>query len=1170
MALQFVFGNSRSGKSVELYERVIEESLKNPGQNYLMIVPEQFTMETQKQLCELHPNGGILNIDVLSFGRLAHRVFKEWGGNHRILLDEKGKNIIIRKVAGEVLNELDFFGGNILKPGYISEVKSMISEFANYGVDSFKLEEFMEGLEPSSRLFLKLKDIKKLYEGFERYLEDKYITKEEVLDVLAKHAADSEIIKNSWIICDGFTEFTPVQVRLMGELMKFSSKVIVSIVIDEREDPFHYANPFQLFALSKKTIVSLVKVARENKVELEEANSLLESQSADALLKAQVQERNVRIHEHEMDVDEGNATLKAQAQERDVWSSEQKSQFMEREFCFPRHEEFDFLERNIFRPSKLKFQEQPESIFLNVARNPKEEALFVAGKIRELLRKESGYRYRDIAVIVSDMNVYGPHFVRAFEWYGLQYFMDFKKNIMLNSFVDYLRTLLDVIDTGFSYDSVFRLLRTGLFIFTQGEVEALDNYVRATGISGFNKWRSPWNQTTGRIDEEELEILNGLRVRFVEELDALVYILTRRKKTVKDITLALYEFLVKERIQEQLKSLEIGLQKRGEFALAKEYAQIYRIVLDLFDEFVAFLGDEEVSLSEYQNLLESGLEETTVGVIPPTVDQVILGELKRSKIGQVKTLFLVGVNDNAIPGKLSQGGLLSEEEREQFKQKEMSLSPSVKEQVFMQKFDLYLTLSKASEKLFLSLSKNTMEGVALRESYLLAEIRKRFPLIQGSDVENLPLEKREIVPEIALQNFAYGLGNRAYIFGKSWKELYSSYLNWQDVAKLNKASINGELGQVSHRETLDKIIDNGFYRNKRASISGEEILSLYGDGGRISVSRLERFVACPYQHFLTYGLRIREGEEYGFEAVDLGVIAHEAIERFSKGARDLGVSWENMDEETKIELVESSVDASVLNYGNQILQSSKRYEYMIARIKKMIHRCVWALSAGMEKSDFVPYDFEMEFAGGKIDRVDISQDEEKIYVKVMDYKTGSKSFEFASFYQGLQLQLPVYLNAAIEIQKEKNPDKEVVPAGFLYYQIRDPLVEKKDGDSITKDLLKKLQPDGIVSGEEEVLERLERDYSKTSNLIPGATKQISKEEFEVLLDYTKFKGESIKEKMFQGVVDVAPYQLGKESGCDFCKFKNVCRFDPMIEGFRYNKFSKMDKKTAFDLMEGSL
>ena len=613
MSLQFIFGNSGSGKSHYLYENIIKESIRHPEKNYFVLVPEQFTMQTQKDLCLMHPRGGIMNIDVLSFGRLAHRVFEEVGADDRKVLDDEGKNLVLRKIAENYEDELTVLKGNLKKQGYISEVKSVISEFTQYGVDFERLDEFMKDISREGTLYYKLRDIRKVYEGFEDYLREKYITKEEMLDVLSGVVPESDILKGSVVALDGFTGFTPVQDRLLGELLRVCDKVFITVEMDKREDPFVYRHPYQLFALSKQMVTSLVKIAGDAGVEIDEPFCL--------------------------------------------YSAPPRR--------FAHNEQMAFLEENLFRYSGAKYEGESSAISLHEARSPRAEACYAAEGIRYLVR-EKGYHYRDIAVITSDMETYADALEKSCAAFEIPVFMDHKKSILLNAFVEYLRSLLAMVEENFTYESVFRYLRTGLSGFTDSEVDRLENYCLALGIKGYKKWQQAWERTTAEAGEEEVLELNHLRVKFVEKIQELVFVLKQRSKTVRDITLAVYTFIAGEGMQEKLSSMEQKFQEMGELALAKEYAQIYRIVLDLFDKFAELLGDERISLREYCELLDAGLEEAKVGVIPPSLDQVVIGDVERTRIKNIKALFFLGANDTLLPGNMGAGGLLSERDREEF------------------------------------------------------------------------------------------------------------------------------------------------------------------------------------------------------------------------------------------------------------------------------------------------------------------------------------------------------------------------------------------------------------------------------------------------------------------------------------------------------------------------
>lgn len=1103
MSLHFIFGNSGSGKSHYLYKYIIEESMKNPDINYLVLVPEQFTMQTQKDLCTIHPRRGIMNIDVLSFVRLSHRIFEETGHRTGNILDDEGKNLILRKIAGECETELRVLKGNLKRQGYISEVKSIISEFAQYGVGIEKIDEMLKSVDSNSYLYYKLQDIRMVYEEFENYLEDQYITKEELLDVLADIASESTILKDSVVVLDGYTGFTPVQNKLLGELLKVCKDIFVTVEMDKREDPFVYDHPYQLFAISKQMVTSLVNIAAKNRISIE-----------------------TPVYLYETPV-----------------------------YRFKDSPAIGFLEENIFRYSQKKFHEMQEEISLHAAHNPAKEAEFVAAQLHKLVR-EQGYCYKDMAVIVSDMDTYAIHLERACNEFQVPFFMDHKKSILLNAFVEYIRSLLGMIEQGFSYESVFRFLRTGMTGFTMEEIDKLENYVLALGLKGYKKWQSAWVRRTNMTDDEALLALNHLRVCFVEKLDGLVMILKKRKKTVRDITVAIYDFLVKEQMQEMIHQMELEFQEKGELALAKEYSQIYRIIIELFDKFVDLLGDEEISLKEYCELLDAGLEEAKVGVIPPSLDQVVVGDMERTRLNNLKVLFFVGANDTFLPGKLGQGGILSERDREKFAEKKIALSPNAKEKTYTQKFYLYMNLTKPSERLYISYSKVSSEGKSVRPAYLVRDLKQMFVNLTVQDEDLRTISECEITKKRGELYLAEKLRDRIRGLDEEWKELFTWYKKQEDTQRL---------------------IDAAFYKKEYKKIDNHDAKSLYGNEDRFSVTRLEKFSSCAYAHFLSYGLRLSEREAYQFEAMDFGNVAHQSLERYAKKLEKNCTNWMEVQDDMRQELINEAVEESIVDYGNTVLYSSARNEYTITRLKRLISRSVWAMTKQLEKGDFIPKGYELRFGSGKIDRMDTCEADDKIFVKITDYKTGRKTFDITAMYHGLQLQLPVYLNAAMNLEQRRTKEKEIIPAGFFYYRIDDPLVEKASSKMIEEQILKELRLDGIVNADEEVIMHLERNLSGTSDCIPVSRKKdgglsktskiMTPEEFEVFLKYTKEKESCVKRKIIEGNVKVSPYKLGENTGCDYCEYLSICGFDTRIEGYEYRSLKKYSQEEVLELMK---
>ena len=1107
MPLKFVFGPSGSGKSSYLYQHVIQESMKYPERNYIVLVPEQFTMQTQKDLVMMHERKGIMNIDVLSFARLAYRVFEETGGGGLPVLDDEGKNLILRKIAGDYESELKMLGGHMKKQGYISEVKSVISEFTQYDIGEDEIERVMESAGESSRLYYKLADIRLLYRGFTDYLREKYITKEELLDVLSREVEKSERLKNSTVVLDGFTGFTPVQDRLLGELMRHCREVIVTVTMDRRENPYVYEHPYQLFALSKQMVTSLLQIAKQNKIPVEES---------------------VELYDHV------------------PWR-------------FKEQEALAFLEKHLFRYGAGAYEKEQEQVKLHLAKNPREEAYAVAEQVRRMMR-EDGYRLRDIGVIVSDMDVYADRLKQAFIKYDIPFFMDHKRSILLNSFVEYIRSVLHMAEQSFSYESVFRFLRTNLAGFTYEEIDELENYVIGLGIKGYKHWQEKWTRKLKGMAQEDLDKMNHYRRQLVEKVDGLIYVLRQRRKTVADITRAIYEFMVQENLQVRLAEQEELFKAKGELALAREYAQIYRIVIELFDKFVELLGDEEVSLSEYCKLLDAGLEEARVGVIPPEVDQVVIGDMQRTRLKDIKALLFAGANDVYLPGALLRTGLLSELDREKFAREKLTLSAGGKEKAYVQKFYLYLNLTKPSEKLDIYYSKVSADGKSVRPSYLIQELQKLFPKLKVRDEERY-LKEQELTENIGFDRMIREFVQKRHETDGAWCELYNWYKKnpkWQ--------------------EKVERFLEAGYYRKPLDALTEEAAKRLYGEEFETSITRMERFAVCAFSHFLTYGLGLREREEYDFQAADLGNVCHRALERFSyKVERETG-DWLKLTEEQRNQYVEESVEEAIADYGNSILYSSSRNAYLIVRMKRMLEKTVWALTKQLAAGDFKPSAYEMRFANGKIDRVDTCEDGDCVYVKVIDYKTGSKSFDVTALYHGLQLQLMVYMDAALQLEQKKHPEKEILPAGVFYYRIQDPLIDRPKEGEERESILKELKPDGMISLEKEVLEHLDHCMVGESSVIPvkynkngslsKSSKAASAQDFYLMMKYAVNKVEEIRQKILSGDVKVNPYRRGTETSCDYCSYRQICGFDTKMEGYRYREIEAMSVDKVIQAMKG--
>ena len=1138
MSLRFCFGPSGSGKSHRIYEEIMQRAAEEPGRNFLIIVPDQFTMQTQKDLVMRSDRDGILNIDVLSFGRLSHRILEEVGTKEMPVLDDTGKSLVLQKVAADLKEQLPAMGSLLHKQGYIHEVKSAISEFMQYGISTQDMDKLITSAQKRGALAMKLKDLKTLYRGFQDYIRDHFITTEETLDVLRRSLSKSKILKGSVVVFDGFTGFTPIQNRLIQELMRVCAETIVTVTIGVGEDPYKMDGEQKLFHLSKKTVADLGKLAAEAEVE----------RGADLFVKGGP-----------------NRFAKAPA--------------------------LHYLEQNLFRYQYEPYAGEQQEIHMFEALSPREEVHQTALYIRHLIR-EQGMTYRDIAVVIGDLEGYASYVETEFGQLEIPCFLDRTRGIVLNPMIEYIKSALQLYIKDFSYDTVFHFLRSGMADISREEIDELENYVIRTGARGYRTYSRLFTRRTEEMqgnaegseqaEEKTMERLNRIRQQF---MDAVEILHMGSQEKAGDYVSHLYDFLEQNQVQQKLLNYQQQFEKEGDLSRAREYAQIYRLVMDLLDQVYELLGEEEISRQEFADILEAGFGEITVGTIPQNVDRIVVGDMERTRLKQVKVLFFLGVNDGNIPKNASKGGIISDMDREFLIESGTEMAPSPRQQMYIQRLYLYLNMTKPSEQLYLSYAKVNSEGKGIRPSYLIDTVRKLFPAMSVEYPQNRSrLEQIEGRQEGA-RYLAEEL--REYVEGTLPEE------ERQDFYLMYRAYEADAVGR-------DLLTRAAFRRYRESGLSRIVARALYGQQLENSVSRLETYAACACRHFLQYGLSLQEREEFGFEASDMGTVYHAVLENFAGKLAESNLTWWDFTEDFAAKAVKESVEAYAATYGETVLYSSARNEYAITRMSRILTRTVLTLQKHLKQGSFQPDDYELSFRfaedldsihvdlsedekmhlQGRIDRIDVSEDAEHVYVKVIDYKSGNRKFDLAALYYGLQLQLVVYMNAAMEMESRKHPDKEIVPAALLYYHIDDPTIEtpvELTDEQINEQILAKLRMNGVVNSDPEVVERLDRYMQDKSVVIPVEKKKdgsfsarsgvLSREEMQLISSYVDAKIRSIGREILDGKIAANPYEKGNEEACTYCAYKKVCGFDGSIPGYEKRQLEDLDKQALMQRMQ---
>lgn len=1134
MSLQLILGTSGSGKTTWMSRYIINESLENPEKKYLILVPEQFTMETQRSIVQEHPRRGTMNIDVLSFVRLAHKVFAEMGCEDYVVLDDMGKCVILQKAALKHEDSLKVFGRNLKKRGFISELKSMLSELYQYGISPEQLESARSLLSDRSILSGKLDDMITVYRAFAGELEDGTITAEEILPVMCRFLPESAMIKDAVIALDGFTGFTPVQYQVLSLLLKHASRVLVTVTADPVQDYRREAQMHELYYLSRHTIVRLLELADEQEVLCEPDICIFRSE------------------------EEKKAAVKRGMGRKSVMIAEEKRRFSD-------SAELAFLEKHVLRFSRDTFKGREHvshALQLRVCKSPADEVRSICSRIYDLVMNH-GYRYRELAVITGNPETYSPLLRQELEYYGIPFFMDQKNSLMNNPLTEYIRGLFEIVMKDFSYESIFRFLKCGLESCSREDRDYLENYVIAVGIRGHRRWNENWEKPRRSGVYTDFDRLNRIRKQVADPLLKLRSDWTEKKITVRRRIEALVYFLQEQHLEEQMLQKSLEFRQTGQLLLCKEYEQAYGLIMNLLNEMETLMGEEILSLQDFSACFDSGLEEIRVGLIPACTDRLVVGDMERTRLSGIKVLFFAGVNEGQVPKNSSGGGIFTDYDKEQLLSCDIELSPTGRMSSFMDRFYLYLALTRPSDRLYISYVKNDGDGKVMRPASCIAEI---LSLFQGLAV----------LDEEAGEGIC-GLSSPP----GSWRYLVQGFADPQKSMKdpvwvqIFCCFYQKKRGLV---EQLLCAMGDGYAEE---SLTSELAKKLYGQALQASVSRLEQQAACAFSHFLRYGLKLEEREVFSFETADMGNLFHAALEKYFRRVREEKLDITAVEESKRKELVQSCVADAARELGSDILGDTARNRWLAGKMVKITDRTVWALGEQLKEGGYETDGCEVVFEPdsteaftieltpelrmllrGRIDRVDTREEEERLYVRIVDYKSGSRTFDLVSVYYGLQIQLVFYMEAAQENLKRRNRRLSVLPGGVLYYNISDPIVDRIPGmkdEDVENAILNRLQMNGMVTGSSLDGKTREAMDKKKS----GKVAVVSDRQFSALQSYVHETVRTLGKEIMEGHIAVNPYIKGQVSACTWCSYKSICGFDRKRRGYGYRNLSSMSKEDVW-------
>ncbi|WP_456275926.1 helicase-exonuclease AddAB subunit AddB [Bacillus sp. AK128] len=1153
MTLQIVLGRSGSGKTFRFLEEVRGELLAKPiGSPIVYLVPDQMTFQIEYDLVQTPGLGGMLRTQVFSFTRLAWRVLQETGGMSRYHLNNVGTSMLIRRIIEKRKQDFVVYGKAAEKAGFVEHIESMIQECKRYCVTPVgikqQLESLQHGGEGDVTLLHKLHDFSIIFEEFEQELFQKYVDSEDYLRLLAEKIPQSAYLREATLYIDGFHSFTPQEFEVLAKLLEVCKDIQIAITLDRplTREP----HELQLFHMTGKTYLKLKEIAEQMGKEV----------------KVVVQSVNLRSEA--------------------VPGLQHLEQHFESRPTVP--------------------AEKDTGIQLRSAVNRRTEVEAVAREVLRLVRDDH-YRYRDMAVILRNTTVYQDLLETIFEEYDIPLFIDQKRAMLHHPLIEFIRSAMEVISSSWRYETVFRCVKTDLMYPAEADeatiredFDVLENYVLAYGIQGY-RWKDKTKWKYSRfvgIDDQGLAKTTS-EEETEQKIDRLRTIISvpllqfegrlKKAKTGRQYAEALYLLLEELEVPTKLEKWRYDAENENEVTRAREHSQVWSAVVELLDQFVELMGEEEVSFPIFQSMMEAGIEALRFALVPPAIDQVVVGDFEHSRFSGIKATFILGINDGVIPAVPSEDGVLNENERELLGNTGLKLAPGGKQQLLDEQFLLYMAVSSPANQLWLSYPLANEEGKSLVPSIFIKRIKDLFPSIREELVLQDPTELSE---QEQLEYITTPYKTIAYLASQLqlWKKYYPISPLWWDV-------YNAYEHQKEWKSLRTRVLKSLFYQNREKALPTQVSEELYGSTLVGSVSRMELFQSCPFSHFASYGLRLQERQIYRLEAPDIGQFFHAALKMMADELQRQKLTWSELTKTQSEVLANQVVNILAPQIQKEILLSSNRYHYLKRKLTNVISRASIVLSEHAKASGFTPVGLELGFGRngqlpaiqldlengaklelmGRIDRVDMATGSKGTYLRIVDYKSSQKALNLSEVYYGLSLQMLTYLDIVLSHSKSWI-GHETKPAGVLYFHVHNPLLKTKSElslEEIEEELLKSFKMKGLLLGDEESVRLMDSTLeSGHSRIVSAGLKKTggfysnssiaSEEEFTHLRKYVRKTFQNIGQDIVSGNVEISPYQLKDRKPCTYCSYKPFCQFDDGLDENKFRTLQGSDDTTVLE------
>lgn len=1090
MSLQFIYGRAHSGKTSYVLEEA--QRLSDSGVPVIIVVPEQFTHIAEKRL--ISKIGAIVHgkVEVLSFDRICKRINYSYPGDKQHL-SSIGKTLIISEVISSL--DLSYYKSAALQSGFVDICNEEISEFKKYMITPEQLEKASQNAS-NRALSMKLSDMAAIYRAYEQKISSDFVDSDDSLGILASNLQKYRPYEGYSFFFDEFSSFNPQEREIISLICEQAVSVSVALCADKDE------NFVSLFKPTLECAKKVSDVCLQRGCTLAPEINLGEPSYANA--------------------------------------------------------EMAFLEENLYSYNYQKYNEKISKIRIMSSENPYAEVCNVASQINSLIR-ERNVRYRDISVTVSDIDEYGYIIKSVFKDYNIPFFVDEKTNTLDHAVVSFVINILDIYISGYSAETVVNYLKSGCITAKREDIYIADNYIGATRATK-NTWLSDErfdasSRTYADGDRDILFSLNRIRDEHISHL-ASFHDEIKGRHSVKYITAKLYDFLIGIKFDQKISEYIKIFKKQNNTSLAKQYESVWSLLIEVFDMLVYILGDKTVNISEYRKYIYTALNQQQIGLIPTSLDEIIVGDVMRSKSGYATYQFVLGAADGKFPGNGNDSSLISDAEKNDLQNMGIELSPGINEKAYFDRFRIYSILTHPQNALIISYPNSDSGFSALRPALVITNIKNIFPSVStegsvscdGPEYSDNEFEALQLLAQAAA---AVSEGRDA---PDGWEDIYAYFVQ------------NGKADKI---DFINRILNS---KHPIRKLSPEIANRCFDDEFYSTISRIQKYNSCQYAYYLTYMLSLKEKKPFSIESVDIGNIIHGIIETVFTDLKKKGKSLEDTD----CEFYSRRIDGLLEDYiqtlkddGNEI---SEREAFSIRNLKASVYNAVMAIRSHIVKSEFEPIGHEISFDDknigciefelnngkklkitGKIDRADSFTNEDGTFIRVVDYKTGNKTFNFTDVFYGLDIQLLVYLNALVD----KTPS--AYPAGALFLKIQNPLTSsdtRTDTEDSDKTDFLALKMDGVVADESKILSAFSPDSISTRN-------KISSSQFRQLSEYVNSVAVKAAENMSDGYININPYSRSDSSSCNFCPYNCVCNFTNGKNG-TFRSLSTHTSKTMFD------